>query len=250
MKLRLLWMCLVTLAVGACAQLPSDGSRSSRLEDAAARQLLVTTRQNTGRARSPLGDPASFYLRRRGYGPTPAVDKTLDRIASDYDIRRVSGWYISSIGEYCEVYELRSDQSLDDLVARIAADPGVELVQVMNVFRTQGVHYDDPLASMQPALNALSIASAHEHATGRGVTIAIVDSTVDGRHLELRGKVQSWRNLIDNRAIRRAEVHGTAVAGIIGSAANNGEGIVGIAPDSRIASLRACRTLDARTGRA
>src|SRR6185295_7709258 len=36
------------------------------------------------------------------------------------------------------------------------------------------------------------------------------------------------------------EVHGTAIAGIIASAANNRLGIVGVAPDVTIASLRAC----------
>jgi subtilisin family serine protease len=35
-------------------------------------------------------------------------------------------------------------------------------------------------------------------------------------------------------------VHGTAIAGVIGSAANNREGIVGVAPDVRIEALRAC----------
>jgi len=249
MTRRSIQACLMSAFVAACAQLPPTDP-SADLEQAAARQLLVTTRQEPGEARTMLGDPASFYPRRRGYGPTPEVDRTLDRIARDFDVRRVTGWYISAIGEYCEVFELRPDQSAEQLIERISADPSVELVQEMNVFRTQGVHYDDPLAKLQPALAELSIESAHEYATGRGVTVAVVDSSVDRRHLELRGKVRTSRNLIDDRAIQRPEVHGTAVAGVIGSAANNGEGIVGVAPDSRIASLRACRTVEVDTGRA
>jgi len=120
----------------------------------------------------------------------------------------------------------------------------------MNLFETEGVSYNDPLASMQPALSSLSIESAHETATGRGVTVAVVDSTVDSRHHELRGRILSQQNLVDATSSRRPEVHGTAVAGVIGSIANNGEGIVGIAPESGIASLRACWTVDSVTGRA
>lgn len=250
MSVRPFCVCFFALAIAACVQFPAEQPQSSRFDDAVARRLLVTTRQDAGIARSVVGDPASYYVRRRGYGPTPDVNRALDRIAREYDIRRVTGWFISAIGEYCEVYELRPDQALDELMARIASDPSVELVQEMNVFMTEGVRYDDPYAAMQPALATLSIESAHEFATGRGVVVAVVDSSVDRRHLELRGRVQSWKNMFDEQKIRRAEVHGTAVAGIIGSTANNGEGIVGVAPGAQIASLRACQTVDVTTGRA
>lgn len=248
MKALLLMMTLAFLAVG-CASFDGVDTRRGDSEAGLSRQLLITTRQESAAAVSLLGNPSDFYLRRRAYGPTPGVDRTLDQIADDYDIRRIEGWHIESIGEYCEVYELKAGQALDDLIERISADPRVELVQAMNVFETQGITYNDPLASMQTALSSLSIDSAHEAATGRGVTVAVIDSTVDSRHRELRGRIQSQRNLVDTRS-RRPEVHGTAVAGVIGSIANNGEGIVGIAPESSIASLRACWTVDPTTGRA
>jgi subtilisin family serine protease len=197
-----------------------------------------------------LGDPGSFYLRRRGYGPSPGVNRALDQISAEYGIRRVEGWYVGSIGEYCEVYELAPGQAMADVLERLAMDARIAVAQAMNTFETQGVVYDDPLASMQPALTTLAIESAHELATGRGVTVAVVDSSVDARHRELRRRVTAQQNLVDGGGGRRAEVHGTAVAGVIGSASNNGEGIVGIAPDANIASLRACRTVDEATGRA
>jgi hypothetical protein len=37
-----------------------------------------------------------------------------------------------------------------------------------------------------------------------------------------------------------AEQHGTAIAGVIGALANNGQGIVGVAPQARLLALRAC----------
>lgn len=250
MRTNSLLLMTLTAVLAGCASLDTTDSRLARSGAALERQLLITTRQDGGPSLSLLGDPGDFYFRRREYGPTPSVDQTLDQIAEDYDIRRVEGWYIAAVGEYCEVYELRSGQVAEDLIERIRADPRVELVQTMNLFETQGISYNDPFASMQPALSSLSIQSAHEAATGRGVTVAVVDSTVDSRHRELRGRILSQRNLVDSRFSRRPEVHGTAVAGVIGSIANNGEGIVGVAPESEIASLRACWTVDTATGRA
>jgi major intracellular serine protease len=250
MKMCLRFLLVLACLTAGCTNLPTRDAPLADAEAALSRQLLITTRQDSGPAVSLLGDPTDFYFRRRGYGPTPRVDRTLDQIAEDYDIRRVEGWYISSVGEYCEVYELGSGQAMEELLERIRDDPRVGLVQAMNLFETQGVTYNDPFASMQPALASLSIGSAHETATGRGVTVAVVDSTVDSHHLELRGRILSQRNLVDGRSSRHPEVHGTAIAGVIGSIANNGEGIVGVAPESNIASLRACWTVDTVTGRA
>jgi subtilisin family serine protease len=87
----------------------------------------------------------------------------------------------------------------------------------------------------------MDIEEAHRIATGRGVSVAIIDSAIDASHPDLRGRVRLARNLVDERQSPRAgEIHGTAVAGIIASAANNRQGIVGVAPDVSIAALRAC----------
>lgn len=250
MSPRLLSLVALGSILAGCAGTGSRVPVSETSLTTLSRQVLVTTRQDSDSAFTVLGDPGAFYLRRRGYGPTPGVDRMLDRIAREYGLRRVDGWYIASLGEYCEVFELAPEHDMADILARIGQDPGVELVQPMNVFETEGVVYDDPYAPMQPALTTLAIESAHEIATGKGVTIAVIDSTVDKRHLELRGRVTSELDLVSRRTHPGAEVHGTAVAGIIGSAANNGEGIVGIAPEATLASLRACWTVDERTGSA
>jgi subtilisin family serine protease len=87
----------------------------------------------------------------------------------------------------------------------------------------------------------MDVEQAHQLATGRGVSIAIIDSAVDGSHPDLRGRVRIARNLAEREPIAHGgEVHGTAIAGIIASAVNNNEGIIGVAPDVSIAALRAC----------
>lgn len=240
---------LMSVQLG-CTSLTPQGADSSSMAVSSAQHLLVTVTQDGGRAQPQLGDPGAFYLRRRGYGPEPAVNRTLDQIADDYDLQRVDGWHIASIDQYCEVLEVRSDKSIDELVAELSTDPRIELAQPLNYFETQGVRYDDPLATLQPALSSLAIDAAHEVASGRGVTVAVIDSTVDRRHKEFRGRLNSQLDLVESGGSLRAELHGTAVAGIIGSAANNGAGIVGVAPESMIAPLRACWTVDTNTGRA
>ena len=237
---------LISSALTGCAGVTLTDVRSGD----AAQRILVTVPQSGGGAQPQLGDPGSFYLRRRGYGPSTEINRTLDSIANDYNMRRVDGWHISSIRQYCEVYEIRGGQSSNELIERISADPRIKIVQPMNYFETQGVRYDDPLSTLQPALSTLAVGEAHEMATGRGVIVAVIDSAVDRRHQEFRGRVQTHLDLVERRIGSLAEVHGTAVAGVIGSAANNGTGIVGVAPDSTIASLRACWTIDMATGRA
>src|SRR5690606_16325449 len=164
----------------------------------------------------------------------------LDRLAEAHGLERKKGWPIRSLGVYCEVFAVPEDIDLATLIERLRSDPRVDLAQPMNLFETLG-GYDDPYLDLQPAVVELGIERAHRLATGKGVRIAVIDSAVDAEHPELRGQVRIQRDLVTaRRRPARAEVHGTAVAGIIASAANNREGIVGIAPDVELASLRAC----------
>ena len=244
--LRVAFGLLLALTTAACSHLAATDSTGSL-----SRQILVTAKQPARAAFALAGDPTTAYARRRGYGPAPEIDRLLDSIAADYDLRRVDGWLITSLGIYCEVYELAPDQDTAELMAEVRADTRIDSVQAMNAFETEGVLYNDPYAGLQPALSELAIDAAHVRATGRGVQVAVIDSLVDDRHPDIRGRVAVRRDLAgSHRPAGRAEVHGTATAGIIASTANNAEGIVGVAPDAEIVALRACWTVDAGTGRA
>jgi subtilisin family serine protease len=201
---------------------------------------VLTVRQTESLAANLTGTPSQRYLQRR-YGPTPSVERVLTQLARDNHLERVDGWPIESLDVYCEVFAVPDGRALEDVIAALDADPRVELVQPMNVFETQTTRYDDPYLDLQSAAVQMEIEEAHQIATGRGVSIAIIDSAVDATHPDLRGRVRLERNLVDARQGPRAgEVHGTAVAGIIASAVNNREGIIGVAPDVSIAALRAC----------
>ena len=207
---------------------------------AAARQILVTVRQPASLAAGLTGAPNQRYLQRR-YGPSPSVDHALTQLAHEHGLRRVEGWPIQSLDVYCEVLTVPEGQDVTKVLAALSRDPRVDLAQRMNLFNTQAARYDDPYLELQSAATAMEVERAHELATGRGVSIAIIDSAVDGDHPDLRGRVRVARNLVaDHPLARNGEIHGTAIAGIIASAVNNREGIIGVAPDVSIAALRAC----------
>ncbi|HHK75136.1 MAG TPA: peptidase S8, partial [Rhizobiales bacterium] len=76
---------------------------------------------------------------------------------------------------------------------------------------------------------------AQDRATGRNITIAIIDSAIDLQHPELSGSVISAYDAIARGGRRGGMPHGTAIASII---AAHGE-LTGVAPDARLASVRA-----------
>ncbi len=82
----------------------------------------------------------------------------------------------------------------------------------------------------------------NERLTGKGVTVAVIDTGVDYTHPDLRRNYAGGQDLVDNDrdpmetlAAGKATIHGTHVAGII---AANGK-IKGVAPEAKIVAYRA-----------
>ncbi len=96
------------------------------------------------------------------------------------------------------------------------------------------------------ALALLGAEEANRLATGAGITVAIVDSGVDARNPHLSGVVIGGVNLVGDgeRAdgMSDATGHGTAIAGQIAAQPVAGSGVVGLAPDARLLSVRVFRS--------
>ena len=175
-------------------------------------------------------DPAARSARRR----------TVNALAHTYGLRLVTDWPLPALGVDCYVLDVPPSQRPSEVAERLSREPRVAWAQPMNVFRPQGqAMHDDPLFPLQPAAREWRLEQLHATATGRGVRVAVIDSGVQRDHPDLAGQFALNANFVAEHP-EAAELHGTAVAGIVAARADNRIGIVGVAPQAELLALRAC----------
>ncbi|NBE97027.1 serine protease [Nonomuraea sp. KC401] len=97
----------------------------------------------------------------------------------------------------------------------------------------------DPVRDQQQwVLDALNVERAWSVTKGEGVTVAVVDSAVDGEVKELKGRVTAGPDMTSGAVAREVSPgkHGTAMAGLIAGSGED-DGFTGVAPGARILSL-------------
>ncbi|NUT37435.1 MAG: type VII secretion-associated serine protease mycosin [Hamadaea sp.] len=111
-------------------------------------------------------------------------------------------------------------------------------------FGTVGGPTTDRIRSQQWQLRALHATEAWRQADGSGVTVAVIDSGVDGSHPDLAGQVLPGKDFVRSGDGQRDEVgHGTTVAGLIAGRGDDSTGVLGLAPGAKILPVR---VLDSR----
>ncbi len=181
-----------------------------------------------------------------GYGDTSALAarrRVAMGIAKRHGLALVDGWPMPLVGVDCYVMRVPAGMSIDEAIAQVSKEPLVAWSQPLQRYEARGspigAETNDPLFRTQPAATLWHLADLHRIATGRGVTVAIVDSKIDVAHPDLAGQFSANMDFVPRRAVT-SEAHGTGVAGIVGAKADNGIGIAGIAPGARMMALRAC----------
>lgn len=258
--------CGTVAPVGATPVSLPDSSNAQSMRDDSSRYIVLAV---DNPLEAPAGRAGSSF---GGYGPAPrylqgqrAAD-TLAALAREHGLREAAGWPITALGWQCVVFELPagpgSAQRREALVAALARDPRVRLVQPLQDFDTHaapaaappsvpppadpGLPYNDPYVNLQTGFVDTGAARAHRTSTGAGVQVALIDTGVAAHHPDLQGRVLAQRDLVGDPGARiEADRHGTEVAGVIAAVGNNREGIVGIAPQAGLTVFRACWPLAA-----
>lgn len=92
-----------------------------------------------------------------------------------------------------------------------------------------------PVRERQWYLDALKIPQAQRISTGKGVTVAVIDSPVDAKSPDLAGQVLRGTGSGDaGQASDDSAIHGTQVAGVIAAKGGGADHALGIAPGARI----------------
>lgn len=209
------------------------------------REVLVTF-SDEREDRVPLGSPASNYRRRGDYGNSTWSESQAAQLAEDYGLIQKAQWPVTVLGVHCVVYEVPPAVSVDSVLSKLGSDRRVESAQQMQMFHVMADRprtepgMIDPYQRMQAGLRAMHADTAHRYATGHGVAVVVIDTGADETHEDLRGRVSASENFVTASPKSSAEIHGTAVAGVIAATAGNGRGIAGIAPGANVRVMKAC----------
>lgn len=221
----------VTFAT-AGSQQPSTAPTEAR----AAQQVLVMLRLPPTHLR-PGGSYSGDYADTASQSARRRIAK---RIAARSGMRLAESWPMPLLGVDCFVFDVPLGKTPKEIAEALSHDRDVAWAQPMQIYQGRGIaaQHGDPLYAVQPAA-AWHLDGIHRFVTGRGASIAIVDSKVDIAHPDLAGQFLVSRDFLGTDA-GPPEQHGTGVAGVVAAKADNGIGIAGVAPGARLMALRAC----------
>jgi membrane-anchored mycosin MYCP len=105
------------------------------------------------------------------------------------------------------------------------------------------------LNTKPPLQDGLQIEKAHDFATGKGQTVAVIDTGVH-RHPQFGSRLVGGGDYVKpkDQGLQDCDGHGTEVAGIIGARTPEEQGFKGIAPGATILSVRTNSTNYASKG--
>jgi serine protease len=134
-------------------------------------------------------------------------------------------------------------RTLPRLAATLLVSATVAVLSVPAAQSTRASAPTDFFRSQQWILGALHVSQAWSYSRGQGVTVAVLDTGVDGRQADLSGQVTNgpdYTGGLRHPGTRFWGRHGTSMASVIAAHGHGrSSGIMGVAPESKILSIRA-----------
>ncbi len=127
-----------------------------------------------------------------------------------------------------------------DVVAALTSDPMVDAVEPNYVVQlADAVVVNDPKTAGQYSLDQMRVRDAWSVSTGGDGIVAVLDTGVQANHPDLAGRVLPGYDFVnDDSNAADDNGHGTWVAGIVASSANDGYGIAGISWSDKILPVK------------
>ncbi len=169
------------------------------------------------------------------YADDPKLKRLARDIANDYELTVSQQWPIRALDVHCVVVRLGEDGAAT--LAALRQDTRVEWVQPLNEFEGLAAR-KDPYRHLQGSLEIMNVAPLHEHWSGAGVRIAMIDSGVEHDHPDLQHALAGNTDFVGTGST--SERHGTGIAGVLVAQSSNGVGISGVAPGAELHAYRAC----------
>jgi type VII secretion-associated serine protease mycosin len=112
------------------------------------------------------------------------------------------------------------------------------------LFTAPPARADDVRGGQEAVISTLALTQAWRSSTGAGVTVAVLDSGVDPGHRDLAGSVREGKDFTEGAnppGTPPSRLHGTYMASLIaghGHGPGRKRGIIGVAPDADVLSVR------------
>jgi hypothetical protein len=161
-------------------------------------------------------------------------EKLVNELEKKYPLKLIDSFSLKSVNLTAVLFEATKKNDIFKIIEELRKDKRVLIAQPNYILRTMS----DPLRKMQYVNDILKVDKIHSMYRGHGIRVAVLDTGVDANHSDLKDRVVFTKNFVRGEQYL-AEIHGTAIAGVI-AASINGFGIEGIAPDADILAMRSC----------
>lgn len=234
-KMARLAVLVLTMLAAACTSLddrPMEERFSQQVVFTISNDQAAVSTLLTSYSHAPSGNLEEVLIHQKSQAIIKAV-------LVFHRLKKVAQWSIKSLGVEAVVAEFNGKKTRDEVISSLLDDDRIDSVESVKTYRL--LTYNDPYFELQNSVNSEDIENIHRMATGKNVVVGVVDTGIDRQHPELMDRIIYSRNFVSHDQGRfDHDEHGTTVAGVIASAANNELGIVGVAPDVKLMAFKAC----------